>query len=48
MCESAVKSTPPPVARLLSVTTADVKTILLRANMNKTNGPYIWLCQSAS
>ena len=48
MCESAVKSTPPPEVQLLSATTVDVITVLRRANMNRTNGPDIWLCQSAS
>ena len=48
MCESAVKSIPPPEVRLLSATTVDVITVLRRANMNRTNGPDIWLCQSAS
>ncbi len=33
--ESAVKSTPPPDDRPLSVSTADVRRILLRVNMSK-------------
>ena len=37
--ESAVTSTPPPEELPLSVSTADVRRILLRVNMNKAAGP---------
>ncbi len=37
--ESAVKSTPPPEDRPLSVSTADVRKVLLKVNMSKAAGP---------
>lgn len=34
-----VKSTPPPVDRLRSGSTADVRSVLLRVNISKSTGP---------
>ena len=37
--DTAVRSTPPPEDRPLSVATADVRKLLLRVNINKAAGP---------